>query len=234
MQLHSARTRKYVEAMVREGVAFNYDAWLQRVRAEEAYENGSALPSTPEKATQNVMCERSVVPQAFVSATKNTAPMLPARLGAPKPSKNGQTKSAQAKLSDARVAEGLLDVCAAWEGFQSSRARDAVYRYLKAVFVIVSTYKGKKEKRRLLRKAAKLAGLDIDKNTEAFAAVIRCTCENKLDNKTISKWARALRYAAYRNRPPRLLKSFMKARGGINACAGLYSKVSRDVTGKRK
>ena len=217
--------------MVREGVAFNYDEWLQRVRAEEAYEKASVPPSTPDKATQNITCERSVVPQAFVSATRTT-PMLLARFGTPKPSRNGRTKSALAKLSGVRVAEGLLNVCAAWEEYQSSRARDAVYRYLKAVFLIVSTYKGKKEKQRLLRKAAKLAGLDIDKNTDAFAAVIRCTCENKLDNKTISKWVRALRYAAYRNRPPRLLKSFMKARGGINACASLYSKVLRDVTGK--
>jgi hypothetical protein len=39
----------------------------------------------------------------------------------------------------------------------------------------------------------------------------------------ISKWARALRYAAIRKPPEMRLKAFMNAAGGVNACADGYA-----------
>ena len=39
----------------------------------------------------------------------------------------------------------------------------------------------------------------------------------------ISKWARALRYAARRKPAEMRLKSFMKAAGGVNDCAAGYA-----------
>jgi hypothetical protein len=55
--------------------------------------------------------------------------------------------------------------------------------------------------------------------------VIRATCDReKLDNKTISKWSRALRYVAkFKKGTP--LKTFIKNRGGVNACAALFARV---------
>jgi hypothetical protein len=51
------------------------------------------------------------------------------------------------------------------------------------------------------------------------AAVIRFTSGGATDNKTISKWVRALRYVACCNVRPSELKTFMKEAGGVNACA---------------
>ena len=112
----------------------------------------------------------------------------------------------------------------AWDDFQASRARDAVYGYLEAVFAIVEHYKVRRRTKRLLRHAFKFADLPFDKNADPFTAVIRCTCDDDVDSKTISKWARALRYVARCKVPPTQLKTFMKEAGGVNACADRYAK----------
>ena len=68
------------------------------------------------------------------------------------------------------------------------------------------------------------ADLPFDKYADPFTAVIRCTSGDGVDSKTISKWARALRYVAHRKEPRTRLKTFMKEAGGVNACADLYAK----------
>ena len=122
-----------------------------------------------------------------------------------------------------RLRQRLMMVSNAWDDFQECRKRDAVYGYLKGVFALVVDYKGRRRTRRLLRRAFQFAGLPVDKNADPFAAVIRCTCERSVDNKTISKWARALRYAAYCKRPRTKLRAFIKKMGGVNACAERYA-----------
>jgi hypothetical protein len=78
----------------------------------------------------------------------------------------------------------------AWNDFQASRARDAVYGYLEAVFAIVAHHKVRRKTKKLLRHAFEFAELPFDKNANAFSAVIRCTCDDNADDKAISKWAR--------------------------------------------
>jgi hypothetical protein len=112
----------------------------------------------------------------------------------------------------------------AFDEFQESRARDAMYGYLKAVFALVEDCKGRRRTKRLLRRAFQFAGLSFDKNADPFATVIRCTSERDIDNKTISKWARALRYAAHCKSPKTGLKRFMKKMGGINGCADRHTR----------
>jgi hypothetical protein len=99
-----------------------------------------------------------------------------------------------------------------------------VYGYLTAVFDTVMHYKVRRKTNKLLRQAFKFADLPFDKSVDYFTAVIRCTCDYSADNKTISKWARALRYVAHCKEPSNQLKTFMKEAGGVNACADLYAK----------
>jgi hypothetical protein len=99
-----------------------------------------------------------------------------------------------------------------------------VYRYLEAVFAIVEHYKVRRRINRLLRRAFEFADLPFDKHADPFTTVIRCTCDNGFDSKTISKWARALRYIAHCKVPRTRLKTFMKQVGGVNACADLYAR----------
>jgi hypothetical protein len=117
----------------------------------------------------------------------------------------------------------LAHVANVWDELQETRNRDAVYDYLRAVFSIVKHYRGRRRTKKLVRRAFRFAGLPIDMNADPFAVVMRCTCEKKLDRKTISKWSRALRYAARSKKPRVRLIPFMRKRGGITGCAALYA-----------
>ena len=102
-----------------------------------------------------------------------------------------------------------------------------MYGYLEAVFAIVEHYKVRRKTKKLLRHAFKFANLPFAKNANPFTAVIRCTCDDEIDSKTISKWARALRYAGRCKEPGARLKAFIKGAGGVNGCAARYTDLKR-------
>jgi hypothetical protein len=133
-------------------------------------------------------------------------------------------QEAQSQTRKARLTRWLEKVRRASGECQRSRARDAIYGYLEAVFAIVMHYKIRRRTTRLLGHAFKFADRPFDRNADSFTAVIRCTSERGINNKTVSKYARALRYAARRKEPDMRLKTFMKEAGGVNACANLYAK----------
>jgi hypothetical protein len=112
-------------------------------------------------------------------------------------------------------------------GTRGRRARDAVYDYLQTVFAIVMHFKVRRRTNKLLRHAFEFANQPIDKNADPFTAVIRCTSDGQADNKTISKWARALRYVAECKKPSTRLRAFVTEAGGVNACAARYAKLKR-------
>lgn len=85
-------------------------------------------------------------------------------------------------------------------------------------------YRVRRRTHRLLQRAFAFANLPVDKGADAFSVVIRCTSECDIDNKTISKYARALRYVARRKESDMPLKRFMKEAGGLNRCAAGYAR----------
>jgi hypothetical protein len=220
----TGRTAKYVEAMIREGKDFDYYRWLRQVREEEAQLKSVAVstsvqpiapgPDHPAKIAQNQSQFRD--PQTadkgkhkpWVRRTIQQVGHCTKSIDKPKKS----------------IRQRLGNVCNAWDDFQETRDRDAVYGYLRAVFSIVKHYRGRRQTKKLMRRAFKFAGLRTDMNADPFAVIIRSTCEHKLDNKTISKWSRALRYVERVKKPRHQLTTFMKNRGGINACAERYAK----------
>jgi hypothetical protein len=219
-----ARTAKYIEALNREGDRFVYCEWLQRVRGEEATqaEHVSPLTTSGEPTT-------SEIDNLIGTPDRRAALMLPGPRVATRPAAVRRplrliNHEAIADTPNARLRRRLETVCDAWRKFQTSRSRDAVYGYLEAVFEIVVRHKVRRRTDRLLRHAFRFAGLPSDSNADAFAAVVRCTCEHSLDNKTISKFSRALRYASYSDVPAARLKAFMKEAGGVNACADRYAR----------
>ena len=137
------------------------------------------------------------------------------------PISSGQAEKASKQTKSLR--QRLAHVAHVWDELQETRDRDAVYDYLRAVFSIVRHYLGRRRTKRLMRRACKFAGLPVDMNADPFAVLIRCTCENSLDRKTVSKWSRALRYAARSKKPRVRLIPFMRKRGGITGCAALYA-----------
>jgi hypothetical protein len=89
----------------------------------------------------------------------------------------GHIAKLKAKLQK-HVIRWLERISRAWEDFQASRTRDAVYGHLDAVFAIVEHYRVRRRTKRLLRHAFKFAALSFDRNADPFTAVIRCTSED--------------------------------------------------------
>ena len=221
--LMSPMTQSYVEAMIREGDSFDYDKWYARAQKEVVEASRVVAASVTGDAHVGDFRLPTTLPDTSKTPANNRKAGFAQNQRTKRPL--GQGPNANASCSSLR--QQLEEVCDAFDEFQERRDRDAVYGYLKAVCRIVVEAKGRRETEQLLRRAFKFAGLPYQKDADPFATVIRCTCEHRLDDKTISKWARALRYVAYRKRPPKFLKAFMKAAGGINACAARYTKVLR-------
>ena len=215
----TGRTAKYVEAMIREGDDFDYYRWLHQVREEEAQLKSVAVstsvqPIVPRPETAQNPGEFKDPETADTAKHKSVVRRTIQQAGHCTKSIDKPKKSIRQRLGD---------VCNAWDDFQETRDRDAVYGYLRAVFSIVKHYNGRHRTKKLMRRAYKFAGLRVDTSADPFAVIIRCTCEHKLDNKTISKWSRALRYVARFKKPRHLLRTFMKNRGGVNGCAALFA-----------
>jgi hypothetical protein len=213
--MYTGRTAKYVEAMTREGKSFNYKKWLHQVQEEEAQAKRVAAGSNSAEPAMSDAAQIKSAPNSAASAVivNNVATSR---------NPSSQTGSPNSETSKKSLQKRLIHVGHAWDDFQGTRDRDAVYKYLRTVFSIVQHYRWKGQIKKLIRRAFRFAELPFDKNVDPFAVIIRCTCEQQLDRKTISKWSRALRYAAqFKKRTP--LKTFMKNRGGINACANLYT-----------
>lgn len=219
-----ARTLQYVEALNREGDKFNYGKWLRRVREEEATqaEHVSPLITSGEHTPPEI--DNSIDMPDRRAALILPGPGVVTRSATVSRSLRRINHEAIADTSETRLGRRLMHVRDAWKKFQSCRVRDGVYQYLGAVAAIVEHYKARRKTSRLLRHAFKFAGLPFDKDADPFTAVIRCTCDRSVDNKTISKWSRSLRYVAYCKVPCTRLKAFMKEAGGVNACAARYAR----------
>ena len=221
MMLLSPRTAKYVEAMIREGDKFNFHRWLEQVREEEAQAKRVPAACSPGESIAPQMGYLTNKPnrrEAWIKAepalTSNSSPI---------PRVRQLDRDAISRSPQTGLRQRLVMVCSAWDEFQGSRVRDAVYKYLAAVFDVVVDCKGRRQTTRLLRRTFQFAGLALDKNADPFTAVIRCTCERNVDSKTVSKWARALRYAAHCKKPRTPLKTFVKKLGGVNSCADRWA-----------
>jgi hypothetical protein len=221
--LLSPRTADYVSALIREGDKFDYYRWVQQVRREEA-QAAQVLTAI----TCREVVAAKVDDPINTSDSRDTRPSLGL---APiiKPALSPRAlrwlhRLAKSKVRKARLVRWLEKIRDAWDVFQASRARDAVYGYLEVVFATIKHYKVRRRTKKLLRQAFKFADLPFDKKADPFSAIIRCTSDNKPDTKTISKWARALRYVARCKVPAKQLKTFMKEAGGVNACANGHSR----------
>jgi hypothetical protein len=121
--------------------------------------------------------------------------------------------------------EDLRRVRNAWEDCQATRDRDAIYSYLTAVFNLVAWWAAENCALERARKALRLRCLEPSDHDEPFAAVIRCTSDlAKVDKRTRSKWSRALRYAVEYKSSSEPLATFIRRKGGINACAERFTR----------
>jgi hypothetical protein len=119
----------------------------------------------------------------------------------------------------------LLRLQNEWATVQASRDRDAIYRYLAAVFEVVEWWAKEGKAVKHAHRALHLRGRKSLREPEPFAAIILCTSDpGKADHRTQSKWSRVLRYAAEFKDLDEPLRNFIKRKGGINACAARFAR----------
>src|SRR6476620_212371 len=119
----------------------------------------------------------------------------------------------------------LLRLQNEWATVRASRDRDAIYRYLAAVFELALWWNQDSKAVNRARRALRLRGYSSAREPEPFAAVILCTADrDQVDDRTRSKWSRALRYAAEFKDLDEPLSDFIKRKGGINECAARFAR----------
>ena len=143
------------------------------------------------------------------------------------PGSRAKIKEQALALKQSRFSSELARLRAVSKRTFSSDNRMAVQTFLGAVFDQVSRWQAEdrleEELYRLLDSLKAPVPLKIG---EAFAVVIYCTAPH-VDQKSRSKWARALRYAAGNKPKDESIKKFFKRKGGINACASSYAQYVR-------
>ena len=121
--------------------------------------------------------------------------------------------------------EDLRRVRNAWDDFQASRDRHAIYGYLSAVFDLVNWWNAEDRAVNRARWALRLQGADLSNTDEPFAMVILCTADRaKVDKRTRSKWSRVLRYVMEYKTNAEPLAKFIQRKGGINKCVERFTR----------
>ena len=130
------------------------------------------------------------------------------------------------RTTRAEIEQGLAEVRKAWQRYQATKGRDAVYIYLEAVFALVRRWQRHNSSLRNSRVALRFHPNAAQMKREPFAIVIFCTSDPQIaDAKTRSKWSRVLRYARKIKPANRCLTDFIKSQGGINACVRKFAQI---------
>jgi hypothetical protein len=124
--LLSPRTANYVAALIRQGDNFDYYEWLYRAREEEAWPRHTPTTCTPSELTAAEMGDispgcRGAWPSSGGASITKAVP-VPRGLWQSAHDSGGKTAGSRATRSLEKVRD-------AWDDFQASRARDAVYGY---------------------------------------------------------------------------------------------------------
>jgi hypothetical protein len=143
------------------------------------------------------------------------------------PGSRAKIKEQALPLKQSRFSSELERLRAVSKRTFSSDNRMAVQTFLGAIFNQVSRWQAEdrleEELYRLLDTLKAPVPLRIG---EAFAVVIYCTAPH-VDQKSRSKWARALRFAAANKPEDESIRKFIQRNGGINACASRYAEYVR-------
>jgi hypothetical protein len=105
----------------------------------------------------------------------------------------------------------------------ASRSRFAFYDYLAAVFDFYVQLRRTKQAKKAATLIAKLFLRLNQKRTHAIRVILDAT--STADNKTKSRWSRALRYAWHERKTWTDLGSFLRENGGPAGCATQFAAV---------
>lgn len=113
-----------------------------------------------------------------------------------------------------------------WTKLKETRSRDGIYEVLGETFELVQWWKAEnKVDERADRAYERFADPELPLHQEPFAIMLATAASpDKIDRRTLSKFSRVLRLAAEFKAPGEPLRDFIKAKGGLNACAGEFAR----------
>jgi hypothetical protein len=119
--------------------------------------------------------------------------------------------------SDRQLKRAIADLKSLERKCFRSRHRFAFYEYLNAVYAFYELLRRKKEAKKAAGRIAELFGLRKRRRTHPIRVIINAT--SAADEKTKSRWARALRYAWYGRQWWKDLNELFRSNGGPAGCA---------------
>jgi hypothetical protein len=103
-----------------------------------------------------------------------------------------------------------------WRESRRQHDRFSIFKYLAAVYDLVSVWKKENRDIERAKRALRLKNQAYGNTIEPFAAIISCTSSRKVvDVKARSKWARALTFAAKYKPPTEPLEDFIRRHGEL-------------------
>lgn len=112
----------------------------------------------------------------------------------------------------------LERIVAAEKFFRKSTSRFRHYPYLEEVYRTYWRWKKDSTARRSSRALAIEVQLSVRVDAHPIRVLIDLTHDGG-DSKIVSRWVRALEYAAAKNIRPSFMRTFLRTRGGISGCA---------------
>jgi hypothetical protein len=120
-------------------------------------------------------------------------------------------------ISDRQLRKAIDDLRKLERNCFASRSWFAFYDYLAAVFELYVQLRRTKLTQKAATRIAKLFGLRTEKRAYPIRVITDGT--STADNKTKSRWSRALRYAWRERKTWTDLRSFLRENGGPAGCA---------------
>jgi hypothetical protein len=120
-------------------------------------------------------------------------------------------------ISDRQLRQTIMELKSLERKCFGSRQRFAFYECLGEVLKFYRRLRRKEEAKGAARRIAELLGVRRQKRTHSIRVIIDAT--SAADDKTKSRWARALRYAWYGRRWWKDLNELFRSNGGPAGCA---------------
>jgi hypothetical protein len=127
-------------------------------------------------------------------------------------------------ISDRQLRRTIGDLRGLERKCFASRSRFAFYDYLDAAFEFYVQLRRTKKAKKAARLIAKLFGLRNQKRTHPIRLIIDAT--STADNKTKSRWTRALQYAWRERRTWTDFTSLLRENGGPAGCAEKFAAIN--------
>lgn len=140
-------------------------------------------------------------------------------------SKTASAKKRGLPYNSEALRRDVMRVQSAWKKYQRSHRRSAIYKFLDAIFEIITIWEADGRARSRAHRAMSEERCRVPRSIEPYSATMVIAAHPEtIDDRTLAKWSRVLRFAQEHKLPSTPLRKFIRRKGGINECAALFTR----------